>query len=592
MTPPKWTSPWRRGSARLALVGCLFGTPAVASGQAPSDAPVRVQIRGVEGAVRDNVAATLSLTRTGERTRLPEARLRSLLARVPGEVAAAVEPFGYYESSVRDSVRYDGRRWQIIVNVDTGAPVMVRSTDVRVTGAGASDPRLDAAVSRARLRTGEPLSHGRYEALKADLAVGANERGYLDAAFDSAVILVDREAREADIVIHFRTGARYRLGAITFQQDILDERLLQELVPWEPGDPFDGERLLALQGALSEGPYFSAVEVVPRKDLSVDGVVPVTVALTPSRPQRYAVGGGYGSDTGPRVTLNAEIRRLNRHGHRAELDAWLAPVERRVAMRYAVPLRSAKASLLTFNAGFVDSHPETSDTETWLLGGSLAGLWAGWRSETGLSLQRATFEVSEQSGIVTLLLLGTSVSRIRADDRMDPTRGSLVRFRLRGGHDAIVGDVRLLDAGAEVRVVRSPAPKIRLRGRVEAGALRTPDFASLPGSIRYFAGGDRSLRGFGYQALGPTDPAGNVIGGTRLLVGSLEAEFRAVERFGVAVFVDAGNAFSRFSDPREAGVGGGVRWRSPIGMIRLDGAFAVTASGSPFRLHLNLGPEL
>jgi translocation and assembly module TamA len=578
--------------ACLASVGAFAGWNDLEAQVVVPDAPVRVEVRGVRNEVRDNVLATVALARTPENTRLAESRVRALMERVPREVATALEPFGFYEPSVRDTLSFDGRRWRVLLQIDSGVPVRLASTDVSVTGDGANDPRIRGVLERSALVPGEPLSHARYEALKSGLTTSAVERGYLDAAFDSAVVRVDRDRRSADVVLRLQTGPRFALGAVTFQQDVLDLELLQELVPWNPGDPSDGTRLLALQNALTAGPYFSSVEIVPRRDLAQERVVPVEVALTPARPQRYAVGAGYGSDTGPRVTLNAEIRRLNRSGHRTELEAWLAPVERRVAARYFLPLASRRASLLSFSAGFVDSHPETSDTETWLLGTTLAGLWGGWRGELGLSLQRADFEVASQSGIVTMLLLGTSVSRVRADDRIDPTWGSLVRLRVRGSHDAVVGDVRLLDMGAEARIIRSPAPRVRVRARAEVGALQTRTFALLPGSIRYFAGGDRSIRGFGYQELGPTDDAGEVIGGSRLLVGSVEVELRAWERWGLAVFADAGNAFTRFSDPREMGVGGGVRWRSPIGMIRLDGAFAVSEPGAPFRLHLNLGPEL
>ena len=240
----------------------------------------------------------------------------------------------------------------------------------------------------------------------------------------------------------------------------------------------------------------------------------------------------------------------------------------------------------------MDSNPTTSDTETWFVGTSVASVLAGWRSEVSLTLQRSQFEVGTVSGITTLLLLGTGVSRVRADDRIDPAHGSLVRARVRGGLEEILGDVTLLDLGAEARLIRSVAPRLRARARVETAALFTSRFSRLPGSIRYFAGGDRSVRGFAYQSIGPVDNVGNVIGGSRLLVASFEVEFRVLRSWGIAAFVDGGNAFTSFSDPLETGVGAGLRWRSPIGMVRLDGAFAVSQPAAPFRFHLSLGPEL
>lgn len=570
--------------------GVLVALCAVAV--AGQEAPVRLDVEGVGGALRDNVLASVSVGRTPRGSRLTEARVRALLERAPREVRTALEPFGYYQATVRDSLRYDRGRWLVLLSVSSGPPVLLAAADVRITGPGAEDAELLETMRRAPLATGSPLSHADYESLKTRLATTAAERGYLDAAFDSAVVRVDRDARTARVVLRLRTGPRYTLGPVTFVQDVLDPAILQSLVPWQPGAPFDGAQLLALRGALTEGSYFSGVEIIPRRDRAEGLVVPIEVVLTPSRPQRYSVGAGYGSDTGPRGTLSVELRRLNEAGHRAELDTWVSPVERRVSGRYLVPLRTRRAGLLSFSAGFVDENPSTSDTETWIVGTNVAGLWGAWRSEIGLTFQRAHFEVGTQSGVTKLTLLGTGISRVRADDRLDPTRGSLLRLHMRAGHDALFGDVRLLDGGAEARLIVSPTPQLRLRTRAEIAALATSSFARLPGSIRYFAGGDRSIRGYGYRALGPKDDQGNPIGGSRLLVGSVEAEWRLLESWGVAVFADGGNALTSFSDPLEAGMGAGLRWRSPIGMVRLDGAFAVTEPGAPFRLHLHLGPEL
>jgi len=200
--------------------------------------------------------------------------------------------------------------------------------------------------------------------------------------------------------------------------------------------------------------------------------------------------------------------------------------------------------------------------------------------------------VGLDSGTSTLLVLGTGLSRVRADDRIYPTHGHLVGIRVRGSHQNALSDASFLQVGAEVKLIRSLAANMRALVRVEAGAVLTSDFHDLPAAARYFAGGDRSLRGFEYQSLGPADAAGNPLGGERLLLGSLEVDYWLKEQWGVAAFVDLGNALTSFSDPLERGIGAGIRWRSPVGPIRLDGAFAMSREGWPFRLHLNIGPEL
>ncbi|MFC1575620.1 autotransporter assembly complex family protein, partial [Gemmatimonadota bacterium] len=180
----------------------------------------------------------------------------------------------------------------------------------------------------------------------------------------------------------------------------------------------------------------------------------------------------------------------------------------------------------------------------------------------------------------------------RADDRVFPTRGHSLSFRVRGSHDALLSDTRFLQVGAEGKLVRSLGPRVRILARGEVGALLSQEFGVLPAQFRYFAGGDRSVRGHRYQALGPLDEEGNVSGGNRILVASVESDYRFRERWGLAAFLDVGNALMGLSGALEKSAGLGVRWRSPIGPVRLDGAFVLNRSGLPFRIHLNIGPEL
>jgi translocation and assembly module TamA len=128
--------------------------------------------------------------------------------------------------------------------------------------------------------------------------------------------------------------------------------------------------------------------------------------------------------------------------------------------------------------------------------------------------------------------------------------------------------------------------------RIDLGGTVTHQLRDLPPSIRFFSGGDQSVRGFEYRSLGPVDEFGNVIGGRVLAVGSIEFDREIIRRFGIAGFVDVGNAMDRFEWSLERSVGGGVRWLSPVGLVRLDLAFAVSRDGHPLRFHLTVGPDL
>lgn len=588
-----------RGPLRLHLVRivCATGLLAGALGSAfplKSSAqervgPIAVELTGVSGAERTNVEGILSVSRLGDRP-IDEGQARRYLARASREVSEALSPLGFYEASARTELDWGGGRWRATVSIESGLPVVIRTVELDL-GDNALAERIEPRLPPHTVRPNEVLHHGSYETLKRSILAAAIDLGHLDASFDSAVVRVDRSRRIADVVLRLEPGPRYRLGPVNFIQDAVDPAILRRLVPWRVGAAYEGRYLLELQQGLSGEPYVASAQVVAARDRAIADTVPIDVYLTMDRPQRYSVGGGYGSDTGPRGTLVAEFRRLNRRGHSAEADFRVSVVERRATGRWLIPLRGRRASVLTLSGGYADLTPETSDTQTFLGSATVGGLLGTWRLEVSLSAQRSDFEVGADRGITSLVLGGVGLSRIRADDRIDPTRGSLLRLRVRGGPDVWISEVTLLDVGVEGRVVWSPTERTRLRARAEAGRLTTGSFSSLPGTLRYFAGGDRSVRGYGYRSIGPTDEAGEPVGGDRLLVASTEAEFRVVPILGIATFVDGGSAGRGSFDELEWGAGVGLRWRSPVGMIRLDTAWAIGGGSQP-KLHLSLGPEL
>jgi translocation and assembly module TamA len=126
------------------------------------------------------------------------------------------------------------------------------------------------------------------------------------------------------------------------------------------------------------------------------------------------------------------------------------------------------------------------------------------------------------------------------------------------------------------------------------GYTLVDDFNRLPTSLRFFAGGDSSIRGYEYESLGPKNENGDVIGGEALIVGSIELDYNFKESWSVAAFVDSGNAFSDEEIDVKTGAGFGIRWQSPIGPIRLDIGFPIDDpdENKSYRIHFTLGPDL
>lgn len=591
------------------LVG--WGLAAFLAAAAPAGAlPLAIEIAGVRQALETNILSTLSLARANEEeaglvrrlrsavglgpkdNKLDEPEIRRLFAQGPDEIREALQPFGYYRPQVRSELRQDGKTWIAHFDVDPGPTVPVASLDLAIVGAGGDDPRFRAIAANFPLKRGEALYHPSWEQGKKQLEDLAAEAGYLDAKFEASEIRVDMGRYQADAVLHYNTGPRYRFGEVRFHQDVLDPAVLEGYVTVKRGEPLDLNKVLELQNALSDSPYWSRVEVVTRQEEAKDLEVPLDVNLVPSKPMRFSGGLGYGTDTGPRASGSWELRRINRAGHRGQADVIVSGIERGLKLSYQIPGHYPRTDVLTFNGAYDRVTTKTIDSETGLLGAQLTRSRGGWRQSYLLTYQVEDFTVGLDKGTSNLLVPGLGLERVEADDRIDTTHGYRLRFTLQGAEEGVLSDASFAQLLAQGKAIRTFGEKNRLIGRADIGYTATRQFDRLPPRFRFFAGGDSSVRGYGYQSLGRLDEAGHVIGGEALLVGSLEYERRFLEKWGAAVFFDTGNAFRTFGDPLERGAGVGLRWRSPIGPIRADVAWALTERGTPLRFHLNIGPDL
>lgn len=554
---------------------------------------LRVEVTGLGGEPRTNVLSALTIDDVVDRDDLDEATIRRLHAAAPREIARALEPFGLYRPQIEATLEPGEGGWTATYTVEPGEPARVTTLEIALLGDGLGDARFANLVETFPLAVGDALVHPRYEAGKqAFLDVAASD-GYFDARFTTNAVVVDLDEDRVDIDLTFDTGPRFAFGEVTFQQSVLRPEILQSYVPFAPGAPFRTADLAVLQRSLENSGLWSRVTIVPRRDQVESGEpVPIEVTLTP-RPRRRDTGGlGYATDSGPRVSGSMEFRRLNRSGHRGQIDLRVAEVDRSFGLRYEIPRAETERGLLRFEAGFTTIEPDSHDDETAFVGTSLTRLRGAWRQTFSLRLERHDFTVASDRGTVSFLAPGVSLSRTRADDPLVPRRGSRIDIALRAGAEGALSDVTFGRLYARGKLVRSLAPRVRLLGRIEAGSVLSDDFADLPPSLRFFAGGDSSVRGFGYLDLGPRDATGAVRGGKRLLTASLELELKVLQQWGVAAFYDAGNAFDDFGDRLERGAGVGLRWFSPIGLVRADVAWAVSVEGTPARLHLGLGIDL
>ncbi len=577
---------WKR-SAR----GLLLLLAAAAAHAAPPQ--VTVSVDGVEGPLLKNVLAYLSINTYANAPTLSDSLVQRLNGRAPDEIRQSLQPFGYYDVKVDSRLTPVSGGWSAHYTITLPPPVRIRHIEVVLSGAGREDPDFGKYLTDFPIRPGDQLDQQLYEGSKNRLLELAAQRGYIDARYTETELQVNPEQHWADVSLGLDTGPRYYFGDVSFVQDFMEESFLRRYIRFKPGDPYDNDQLLTLQYALNDSGYFTSVNIEALRDQAVDGRIPVRITLTPRKRNKYTVGLGYGTDTGPRVTLGWNNSRINGLGHTLAAQAQFSHVMETFLLSYTVPQSDPASERLVYSAGNSREILGGFVTYSSTVGISRYVALGPWTVNQYLLLEHDRSDLEGVNTNSTILVPGVAFSRTYSDDLILPTHGYRVSLDVRGANNAFFSDTSFLQGHLQAKLLVPLTDSTRLLLRGELGATGVKSFAELPVTQRFFAGGDQSVRGFVYNSLGPRDAQGNVIGGKDLMVGSFELDQMFGPVFGAAVFIDTGNVVNTFANSLEKGVGAGLRWRTPVGMVRFDLAHPVKRPDlDRVRVHISIGPDL
>jgi translocation and assembly module TamA len=568
---------------------------------AANAARVDVQIEGLSEEMRDAVRASLELSGYQKRDISP-AELRSAWREADEQIRRALEPFGYYDADVHKNLSGDATNgWTAKFEVRPGEPAIVRNTHVEVRGEGKEQRRVAAAVAGFAPRVGERLDHATYEASKAAIDTTLRGAGYLDAKTTHRRVTVKPDEESADVDLQWESGPRYRFGAVRFSGDApFSDNFLRQFVPWREAAYFNSEQVLNLQQRLVDADYFELVSVTPALEERKDGQVPINVLLKRDERTVYSGEVYYSTDFGAGVRVGAQRRWLNRKGHKADAQVEYSQRLQSAAVHYQIPRPSREDRSYDFGVAYRDETTDVSRSRNFQLAASRSEKrWHGFTRTIGLKFLRGDFELGQHEdnlefGSSKLLFAEGTLTRRRLNDRLAPRRGYAFELGLRLATDALVSDTDIAQSWSSLTWLIPQGDKARIKLRGEVGAMSVGNFDALPPDLRFFAGGDRSIRGFDYHEIGEVNDRDIIVGGKYLAVASAEYEYYFLENWGAAVFVDAGDAFSdQFSLNLSAGVG--ARWRSPLGPVRVDVGFPIESAQplqQSWRLHVLLGPDI
>ncbi|MDO9180001.1 MAG: autotransporter assembly complex family protein [Agitococcus sp.] len=555
---------------------------------------VTLRVDGVTGELKANIEAYI-----GELSEEDLNSWRETLVRLRKSVREASEAVGYYQTEAQ----FRREKNQLIVTVKANAPIIIKDLSLHYEGAASNDIAFTALLEILPLKEGEIFHHGRYENIKSQVQNLALERGYFDGKWTSNKVTITQPPQTADIVLDYDSGERYRFGQVFFnaQQENqplpLKLSLLHQLAPFDEGEPYEAEKIIKFNRALLDSRYFNEVRVRADPDpTSASKEIPVNVTLAADKPNQFDLGIGYATDIGARLSVAWRRPLLNEKGHSIEITSELSQVRQSMDFRYGIPWRHPINDTLQIIAGFkredIDSGTITKNA---ILGVERQKKReSGWQTNESIRWSRESYsKTNGETGQSDLLLPGYAISRVRTKgSKTDPTSGDRQYYQMEFASPEVLSDADLLSLRAGWRLLRTYADRHQVGLRADVGSILSSDFEQVPLNMRFYAGGDQSVRGYDYKSLSPRDSSGVVVGASNLVSASTEYTYKLTPHWRLATFVDTGNAFDAVSEGLKVGTGVGVRWISPVGPVRLDVAWGISEDSPSPRIHFFMGPAL
>jgi len=560
----------------------------------------------------DLLEENLDLLRWQGNPRLDMDQLQRLVKAVPEQAGTLVATEGYYSPRIAAGLDTSGSEPVARITVDPGKPTVVGELDLVLQGfaPGASDAKpFDAADLRQRwsLPVGSRFRQADWEAAKRNLLRQVIQVRYPRARMTESSAVVDPDLQRALLKVVLDSGPEARFGELKIDGlKRYPASIIANLNQIRPGEEYSEAALQAFQARLQDTGYFSGVEVstdpgetldeqldaldegvaaAPKPPPANPVTLPVLVRVTENKQRNVAVGLGFSSNTGARAQVSYDD--LNVRGLRMKSNLIMETRRQAAHADFYYPT-TPQGYNDSFGASF-----ERNDVQSEVTAVARVGARRAWG--TPLRERNLTFEfLTEQRTVDGLagqrsksLPLTFSYTRRDVDNLLLPTKGYVANATLGGALLPLLTDERFIRASARAIWYHPLSGRSNLVLRAETGALASAQKAGVPGTFLFRAGGDGSVRGYGYQSLGVKE--GDATTGARyLLTGSAEYQYWFKPPWGAAVFVDAGNAADTIPGLKpKVGVGVGARWRSPVGPINVDVAYGQAVK--EFRLHFSLG---
>lgn len=589
---------WLKVSMYAAMMGCaaVIASSCSTSEDLPEheqlvEDPVSFEVEGISGELNSNVKAHL-----GALAVIPKKRAVFYVREIKEVTAKALRAYGYYHPKIK-VVLPDAKNKNdttVKVQVEQGKPLYIRQSKIEILGEGVKYKVFDDLLKDTKLGSYNILNHGVYEDLKNAIHTTALSMGFFDGKFTSKRILVYQDQNFADVELIYDSGKRYTFGELMMSDET--EELYQPSRPlqnFEQGQKFNTKTINSFVSSLNQTGYYNAVDVRPVVDKAHDFQVPVEMHLERRPNNNMRVGLGYTTDEGARVLLEWNKPLLNSRGDSLSTLATLTQVSQDAQIVYKIPRDNPNLDYYTIN--LAQTHTDFNDTlsdRSQIAFHYIANETGNWRRDYALRVEYEDFNQADEEGYALNFMPAVMFSRRESSGGYDPKRGYSLSLEALGTPGGI-SDNTFMQVKATYKGVIALSENTRFLFRLEQGANFGPDADDVPPSLRFFAGGDNSIRGFGYRDRSAMQPWGGLKGSKYLTTGSAEFQFPiGIANSRLALFCDAGTSTDDYKDEIMYGPGIGYRFLSPYGIVRVDIAVGLQKDqDNVYQLHFAFGPE-
>jgi translocation and assembly module TamA len=548
-----------------------------------ASALLRVQIIGIQGQELKNAQARLEAVHKSYGKSLNIRDVQYFYQIAPREIRQALQPYGYFNPKIRGKLSHSAHGWLASFHISRGSPVRISTLDIKVFGPGKNNPALQTFLANFPLKKHDIFQSLVYEKAKADLFKIINNESYIKSTFIDNRVLINSDTFETIIIIHLHTEKRYYFGQVTFGPSPFALAFLHRFINFTNRDPFSSERLIKLQEEMAASNYFNVINIIPGLNRIQNHQVPIHILMTVPKSQQYHVGIGYGTYTGMRLVAGAAFRRLTDTGHHFDIQLKLSTILSGLAAKYAIPGKNPLIDQWWLGANIEHFLPQNVTSDSASLFGSYETSIHDIKTNINFNYLLERYRIlSAPKKFSSALYPSLNMTYINADHLLNPHSGKSFNFNLQGASASILSSSSFLQAEAKFKFIYSPFSFARIITRGDLGYTVVSDLARLPASLRFYAGGINSIRGFPDNSIGP---------GRYLGIASIEYQNHIIGNWYGAIFYDSGKVTNHWNSPLDKGEGIGLIYETIIGPVKIYGAKAVSKPNQPNSIEFSIGPQ-